>query len=87
MYLLFWTAKQIKSLSIDDVEYLGLAAQRPGGSPTSDLLTKWGQSNPTVMDLFYHLKATKNERALAVLKGVGMYHNAGNTSVGYIICR
>lgn len=42
-------------LSYNEIVHLELAFQRPGGSPTEDLLTRWGVQNPTKADLIAYL--------------------------------
>ena len=63
--------------SADYVRWLALALQRPGGSPTDDLLRDWGQSNATVTSLFRHLSGMHHYRALSILRDLGEQLNWG----------
>lgn len=59
-------------LNLTEISALEKAYQRPGGSPTDDLLTIWGASDPTTHQLVLYLKELGLERAATLFDNRGV---------------
>lgn len=53
--------------SREKIEKFGRAVFNPGGSPTDALLTDWGRSNRTVVELFKHLAHMKHYQVSSLI--------------------
>lgn len=58
--------------NVYDLDRVGKAFLRKE-SPTEDLLTKWGNNNHTVLDLFIIMYKMQHSQAMKVLQPYGKY--------------
>ena len=64
----------LMGFTANEIAHFHRSIQRPGGSPTDELLTTWDYENHTIEELYQKLFEMRHVRCMELLKDLGGYH-------------